>query len=153
LAALIVMTLFSACVMAARGDDTAKPAAEPTAKPAAKTGDGKDLAAELEKAKQRVLPGYTLAYKFAAGEKFRTKVVHLATVDEVKGVEPRSRGPFRPAGESGSQRQRPHHLQNVVGGADVEQRQAAGYDSRDEKPPANLSRWPRRSARAGDDHD
>jgi len=69
LAALIVMTLFSACVLAARGDD-------------------KNLAAELEKAKQRVLPGYALAYKFAAGEKFRTKVVHLATVEtKIKGVE------------------------------------------------------------------
>ena len=68
LAALVVMTLFSACVLAARGED--------------------DLAAQLEKAKQRLAPAYTLAYKFAAGESFRTKVVHLATVEtKIKGVE------------------------------------------------------------------
>ena len=42
----------------------------------------------MEKAKQRLSPSYSLAYKFAAGEKFRTKVVHLATVEtKIKGVE------------------------------------------------------------------
>jgi hypothetical protein len=67
LAALIVTMLFSACLLAARGED--------------------DVAAELDKAKQRLAPSYTLAYKFAAGDKFRTKVVHLATVEtKIKGV-------------------------------------------------------------------
>lgn len=75
LAALIVFTIFSACVMAARGDDTAKPAQ-------------RDVSAELEKAKERLGPGYKLAYRFAAGDQFRTKVVHLAKVEtKIKGVE------------------------------------------------------------------
>jgi hypothetical protein len=84
LAALIVLSLFSACVMAARGDDTAKAS---TAKAAPPKAADKDIAAELERAKQRLGPSYTLAYKFAAGEQFRTKVVHLDTVEtKIKGV-------------------------------------------------------------------
>ncbi|HZN34837.1 MAG TPA: DUF6263 family protein [Pirellulaceae bacterium] len=76
LAALIVMTLFSACVMAARGAEVLSACG------------ADDVAAELEKAKQRLSPAYTLAYKFTAGEKFRTKVVHLATVEtKIKGAE------------------------------------------------------------------
>ncbi|MDX1946495.1 MAG: DUF6263 family protein [Pirellulaceae bacterium] len=46
------------------------------------------LAAELEKAKASVSPSYKLAYKFAVGEEFRTKVVHLVTVEtKIKGAE------------------------------------------------------------------
>ena len=67
----IILTLFSACVLVARGDE----------------GKGKDVAAELEKAKQQLAPKHLLAYKFAAGEQFRTKVVHLATVEtKIKGT-------------------------------------------------------------------
>ena len=68
----IVITLFSACVMAARGDDEAK---------------GKDVLGDLEKAKSRLASGYQLAYHFSPGDVLRTKVVHLATVDtKIKGV-------------------------------------------------------------------
>lgn len=58
---------------------------------AAPSSDGaatKDLTAELAKAKQKLAPSYTLAYKFAAGDEYRTKVIHLATVEtKIKGVE------------------------------------------------------------------
>src|SRR5687768_1376276 len=67
----IILTLFSACVLVARGDEA----------------KGKNVAAELEKAKQQLAPKHLLAYKFAAGEQFRTKVVHLATVEtKIKGT-------------------------------------------------------------------
>jgi hypothetical protein len=47
-----------------------------------------DLAADLDKAKQQLAPAYPLAYKFAAGDEVRTKVVHLVTVDtKIKGTE------------------------------------------------------------------
>jgi len=70
----IVATLFSACVLAARGEE----------KPAAKE---KDLAGELEKAKQKLAPTYRLAYQHKAGDLMRTRVVHLATVEtKIKGV-------------------------------------------------------------------
>jgi hypothetical protein len=73
LALAVVATLFSACVLAARGEEV--------------KAKGKDVAAELEKAKERVAPTYLLAYKFASGEQFRTKVTHLATVEtKIKGV-------------------------------------------------------------------
>lgn len=72
----IVICLFSACVLAARGDD--RPASGKKAK---------DIAAELAKAKERVAPTYSLAYKFSPGEQFRTKVIHMATVEtKIKGV-------------------------------------------------------------------
>ena len=68
---VIVVTLLSACVLAARGQETG----------------GKNVTAELEKAKARLAPTYSLAYKFASGEQFRTQVVHLATVEtKIKGV-------------------------------------------------------------------
>jgi hypothetical protein len=74
LAVGIVLTLFSACLLVARGDD------EAGAKP-------KSVLADLEKAKDRVLPGFKLAYHFAPGETVRTKVVHLATVEtKIKGT-------------------------------------------------------------------
>jgi len=74
LAVVTVATLFSACVLAARGDEPAKPKAA-------------DLTAELAKVKDKLAPTYQLAYKFAAGEQFRTKVIHLATVEtKIKGV-------------------------------------------------------------------
>lgn len=70
----IVATLFSACVLAARGDE----------KPAAKD---KSVLADLEKAKERLAPTYRLAYQHQAGDLLRTKVVHLATVEtKIKGV-------------------------------------------------------------------
>ena len=73
LAVCIVVTLFSACVLAARGDDGAN-------KP-------KKVLVDLEKAKDRLSPGYRLAYRFAAGEVLRTKVVHLAKVEtKIKGT-------------------------------------------------------------------
>lgn len=74
LSVAIVVTLLSACVMAARGQEPEKSA-------------GKSVVSELDKAKQRLAPTYSLAYKFASGEEFRTKVVHLATVEtKIKGV-------------------------------------------------------------------
>jgi hypothetical protein len=74
LAVVTVATLFSACVLAARGDEPAKSKAA-------------DLTAELAKVKEKLAPTYQLAYKFAAGEQFRTKVIHLATVEtKIKGV-------------------------------------------------------------------
>src|SRR5437773_634071 len=70
----VVVTLFSACVLAARGDETT------SEKP-------KQVLVDLEKAKGRLGPAHKLAYQFAAGEVYRTKVVHLATVEtKVKGV-------------------------------------------------------------------
>ncbi|HEY2416094.1 MAG TPA: hypothetical protein VGI40_27880 [Pirellulaceae bacterium] len=72
----IVLSLFSACVLAARGDEAAKPA-EKT----------KNVLAELEKAKNSVGSSYKLGYRFQPGETVRTKVVHLATVEtKIKGV-------------------------------------------------------------------
>ena len=74
LAVGIVLTLFSACLLVARGEDNA------AAKP-------KSVLADLEKAKNRVLPGIQLAYHFTPGEVVRTKVVHLATVEtKIKGT-------------------------------------------------------------------
>jgi hypothetical protein len=78
LTATILVILFGACVVAAaRGDD-----------PPAKTDKPKkDLAAELEKAKDKLAPTYKLAYKFAPGDEVRTKVVHLVTVEtKIKGA-------------------------------------------------------------------
>jgi hypothetical protein len=67
----IVITLFSACVLLARGDETT----------------GKSALAELEKAKQRVAPTYKLGYRFQKDEVVRSKVVHLATVEtKIKGT-------------------------------------------------------------------
>src|SRR5204863_5842937 len=64
----------SACVLAARGDDGA--------------GDKtKRVLVDLEKAKDRLSPGYRLAYRFTAGDVLRTKVVHLAKVEtKIKGT-------------------------------------------------------------------
>src|SRR5205085_7604047 len=74
LAVGIVVTLLSACVLAARGEDPA--------------GDkAKNVLTDLEKAKDRIAPKYRLAYHFNAGEVLRTKVVHLATVEtKIKGT-------------------------------------------------------------------
>lgn len=58
-------------------DDAATP--EET-KAEAKEGK-KDLSKQLQAAKQNVAPTYQLAYKFSPGEEFRTKVIHLATVE------------------------------------------------------------------------
>lgn len=79
--ATILVVLLTACVLAAARADEMPPAA---AKPAAKTGES--LTAELEKAKQKLAPAYSLAYKFAPGDEVRTKVVHLVTVEtKIKG--------------------------------------------------------------------
>jgi hypothetical protein len=41
----------------------------------------------LDKAKEKLAPTYTLAYKFAPGDEVRTKVVHLVTVEtKIKGA-------------------------------------------------------------------
>jgi hypothetical protein len=75
----IVVTLFSACVLAARGDERSG-------------GEGseakaKNVLADLERAKSRLAPAHRLAYQFTSGEVLRTKVVHLATVEtKIKGV-------------------------------------------------------------------
>src|SRR6185503_2801358 len=70
----IVVTLFSACVLAARGDD-------------AETVKQKQVLVDLEKAKDRLSPGYRLAYHFSPGEVLKTKVVHLASVEtKIKGT-------------------------------------------------------------------
>jgi len=72
----IVLFLFSACVLAARGDDTLKP-----------TDKAKKVLVDLEKAKDRLAPAHKLAYRFSAGETLLSKVVHLATVEtKIKGV-------------------------------------------------------------------
>jgi hypothetical protein len=77
LAVGIVLSLFSACVLAARGDDAA---------PA--TAKTKNVLADLEKAKDSVGASYRLGYRFKTGETVRTKVVHLATVEtKIKGVQ------------------------------------------------------------------
>ena len=55
-------------------------------KPAA-TESESDVAAQLAAVKDRLAPTYALAYKFAAGDAMRTKVVHLVTVEtSIKGV-------------------------------------------------------------------
>ena len=78
LTAIVIVILFGACVVAAaRADDTPPKAGKPA----------KDLAAELDKAKDKLAPTYTLAYKFAPGDEVRTKVVHLVTVEtKIKGA-------------------------------------------------------------------
>src|SRR5262245_140600 len=69
----ILVTLFSACVLAARGDGAA--------------AKEKQVLVDLEKAKDRLSPGYRLAYHFASGDVLRTKVVHVAKVDtKIKGT-------------------------------------------------------------------
>ncbi len=74
LAVCVVLTLFSACVLAARGDDGA-------------STTGTNVLVDLEKTKDRLAPGYRLAYRFTAGEVLLTKVVHLAKVEtKIKGV-------------------------------------------------------------------
>jgi hypothetical protein len=48
----------------------------------------KSVSAELDKTKQQLAPAYLLAYKFAVGDEFRTKVVHLVTVEtKINGTE------------------------------------------------------------------
>jgi len=73
LAVCVVLMLFSACVLAARGEDGVT--------------SGKSVLADLEKTKDRLSPGYKLGYRFKSGEVVRTKVVHLAKVEtKIKGV-------------------------------------------------------------------
>src|SRR5262245_38594118 len=80
LAVGIVLTLFSACVLVARGD-------EPKSGGDTTSGQDKNVLSDLEKAKQRLAPAHRLAYRFTPGETLRTKVVHLATVEtKIKGV-------------------------------------------------------------------
>jgi len=70
----IVVTLFSACVLAARGDE-------------ATSVKAKGVLVDLEKAKDRLAPAHRLAYQFTAGEVVRTKVVQLSTVEtKIKGT-------------------------------------------------------------------
>jgi hypothetical protein len=75
----IVVTLFSACVLAARGDERTDNEAT-AVKP-------KSVLVDLEKAKDRLAPAHRLAYRFTAGEVLRTKVVQLSTVEtKIKGT-------------------------------------------------------------------
>jgi hypothetical protein len=72
----IAATLFAVCLLVARAEEGASQA---------KSKDA-SLSSELEKAKQKLAPTYTLAYKFQAGDENRTKVVHLVTVEtKIKG--------------------------------------------------------------------
>lgn len=74
LAVGIVATLFSACLIAARGDEPA-------------TTKAKNVLVDLEKAKERLGPSYRLIYRFAPGDVLRTKVVQLSTIEtKIKGV-------------------------------------------------------------------
>src|SRR5262245_8266355 len=46
-----------------------------------------DVTAALDRVAEKLAPAYPLAYKFAAGDEIRTKVVHLVTVETtIKGV-------------------------------------------------------------------
>lgn len=74
-----LVTVLSVAVLAVWADETAtRPADAPST----------DVASELDKAKQRLAPAYLLAYKFAAGDEVRTKVVHLVTVEtKIEGTE------------------------------------------------------------------
>ncbi|MCI0335048.1 MAG: DUF6263 family protein [Planctomycetes bacterium] len=77
---LLLATLAAAGVLIslAAGADDQPPAAD---KPKS------DVAAALDRASISLAPAYTLAYKFAAGDEIRTKVVHLVTVETtIKGV-------------------------------------------------------------------
>ena len=72
----IAVTLFAVCLFVAHAEEAATQA---------KTKDA-SLTSELEKAKKKLAPTYTLAYKFQAGDVNRTKVVHLVTVEtKIKG--------------------------------------------------------------------
>jgi hypothetical protein len=52
-----------------------------------RAADKSDVSAELEAAKRKLAPEYTLAYKFKEGEEVLTKVVHLVTLETtVQGV-------------------------------------------------------------------
>src|SRR5262245_45795566 len=74
----ILVTLFSACVLAARGDGAAT-TKENNAKE-------KQVLVDLEKVKDRLSPGYRLAYQVASGDVLRTRVTHLVKVEtKVKG--------------------------------------------------------------------
>jgi len=69
----ILVTLFSACVLAARGDGAA--------------AKEKQVLVDLEKAKDRLSPGYRLAYQVATGDVLRTRVIHLVKVEtKIKGT-------------------------------------------------------------------
>src|SRR6476620_3475817 len=85
----IVLSLFSACVLVARGYETDDKATndKPAAEDKPPEGKSKNVLADLEKAKDRVAPTYRLGYRFQPGEVVRTRVVHLATVEtKIKGV-------------------------------------------------------------------
>src|SRR5262245_27832333 len=92
LAACIVLSLFSACVLAARGNEPVaargeEPAAARGREPAKPAEKSKDVLAALEKAKDNVASTYKLGYKFRPGETVRTKVVHLVSVEsKIKGT-------------------------------------------------------------------
>lgn len=82
----IILTLFSACVLVARGDEKSGVRGQ-GAGGRGQESKGKDVKAQLDKVKESLAPTYVLAYKFAKGEQFRTKVVHLATIEtKIKGV-------------------------------------------------------------------
>jgi len=56
-------------------------------KPAVAEKPKSDVTAALDRVTEKLAPAYSLAYKFAAGDEIRTKVVHLVTVETtIKGV-------------------------------------------------------------------
>src|SRR6476620_924150 len=80
----IVLSLFSACGLVARGYETDD---QPSGDNKPPEGKSKNVLADLERAKDRVAPTYRLGYRFDPGEVSRTRVVHLATVEtKIKGV-------------------------------------------------------------------
>ena len=134
----IVATLFSACVLAARGAET----------PAAKGTKDTDALAELEKAKAKVAPTYRLAYQQKAGDSLRTRVVHLATVEtKIKGVAQSTKSrtvstrlwKIRDVDAAGNITF-DHSVERVEMWNSVEGRQEVHYDSADGMtPPAEFS--------------
>jgi hypothetical protein len=129
LALAIVMSLFSACVFAAYGGEPAE--------------GGRNVLADLEKAKSKVAPAHQLAYRFSPGETVRTKVVHLATVDtKIKGVAQSTRSrtistrvwKIRDVDAAGNITF-DHEVERVEMWNSVEGRQEVHYDSATDKAP------------------
>jgi hypothetical protein len=73
------VALILASLLAARADEPPSVATD---------AQDKSVSAELDKTKQQLAPAYLLAYKFVVGDEFRTKVVHLVTVEtKINGTE------------------------------------------------------------------
>jgi hypothetical protein len=139
----IVVTLLSACVLAARGAEPPQADKIPAAgKPA------KSVTAELERTKDQLAPTYRLAYQMKPGELVRTKVVHLATVEtKIKGVAQTTKSrtvstrlwKIRAADAQGNITF-DHSVERVEMWNSIEGRQEVHYDSAvDKSPPAEFA--------------